>query len=1045
MLAGPPKPITTVHQEVELPTWHLQARGEPGCQEAEMTKMKGLDGRILLALLAITLFAGCTGGNEDSVTVEGDIALAYTKRPNNIVMNPTSGARAIGEGGDLMIREKSSPSSPEYNVTAQFTQGRGDVSDPEASYDGKKVVFAMLCPRSNTATINGQPACTGRWNIWEYDMSHTTRLDQGTFRRITSSTEFHDVDPAYLPAGRGFVFSSNRQAMSYTIPVLGRNYYALDEYEREQVLNLHTMDNDGNHIEQISFNMSHDRNPVVRMDGDIMFSRWDHIGDRNHFVIFRVKPDGADMFVLYGAHSDGNSFLHPRDMDPNGPYRGFVTSSLMPLQRTQEGGGIMIIDAANYSEQNTPASTSVPSQGGQRQATQAALNIERGLSRFGRVTTPFPLWDGTNRILASFTPCQVRRRGVIVSCATLSDADLDRLSDQSRLIADIVADEVQADAPTSYGIYMFNPANQTWRVVATPPPGFNYLDPIPLQARAEPNAPSPTNMDEGLKNAGLALIEIRSVYDTDDLGRMGDPVLADADRAPGCPPVRDPGGNRANDLIPKKRPDDPLDTRAWVADLARMKDPTSRYTSAGYTSASPYNCQPAHFIRATRAVPPPTGTLGLRRAIGATNFEPQQIVGYAAIEPDGSFKLQIPADVPVTLTVIDAKGRGFQVHTNWIQARPGERRTCDGCHGLRRGGALNSGAIVGNHPNTLMAAQPGETMASTRTRLNASALNVFADMTFTDVWANTAISGVAPRSPIDIRYSGLATAAPVNGIINYPDHIQPLWERNRGNNTCTNCHTDPVKLDLRGGNAGTGRLTSYEELMVGDPVIGANGLPQMIVQNGVQVIERGPALVDIRASEANATGMARRSRLIEILFGESLLSSDEARATHPNPPASAPDHSVMLSAAEKRLVSEWIDVGGEYYNNPFDAFGGARNISTLDETVFEQQVFPILRSACAANCHQGVGSDSNVPPGTSFTDNRYVLTGDVDGDLNSTLTMIDNTCTPDSALLLSRPTSLPTAAIHPANPLVPTEAVLPSGSTNWGIIRAWIASGCPTP
>jgi len=30
-------------------------------------------------------------------------------------------------------------------------------------------------------------------------------------------------------------------------------------------------------------------------------------------------PDGTDRFVLYGAHSDGNSFLHPRDMDPSDP------------------------------------------------------------------------------------------------------------------------------------------------------------------------------------------------------------------------------------------------------------------------------------------------------------------------------------------------------------------------------------------------------------------------------------------------------------------------------------------------------------------------------------------------------------------------------------------------------------------------------------------------------------------------------------------------------------------------------------------------------
>ena len=34
-------------------------------------------------------------------------------------------------GGDLMLREKSSPSATEHNLTQGITQGQGDVSDPE--------------------------------------------------------------------------------------------------------------------------------------------------------------------------------------------------------------------------------------------------------------------------------------------------------------------------------------------------------------------------------------------------------------------------------------------------------------------------------------------------------------------------------------------------------------------------------------------------------------------------------------------------------------------------------------------------------------------------------------------------------------------------------------------------------------------------------------------------------------------------------------------------------------------------------------------------
>ena len=150
----------------------------------------------------------------------------------------------------------------------------------------------------------------------------TGGLTGGTLRRITSSSTDDDVDPAYLPAGGGFVFSSNRQTKSKHTQATGQVYFALDEYERERVFNLHTMDANGGNITQISFNQSHDRNPVVRPNGDIMFSRWEHVGDRNRFAIFRTKPDGTDMFVFYGAQSPGNSFLHPRDMDPAGKLQG---------------------------------------------------------------------------------------------------------------------------------------------------------------------------------------------------------------------------------------------------------------------------------------------------------------------------------------------------------------------------------------------------------------------------------------------------------------------------------------------------------------------------------------------------------------------------------------------------------------------------------------------------------------------------------------------------------------------------------------------------
>jgi len=990
-----------------------------------------------LACAAVALAAGPSGcGNSGSsgstVTVAGDVPLAYVKRSTSISLAPTNGAPSA-PGGDLLVREKSSPSAPEHNLTARFTQGVGDASDPEVSYDGKKIIFSMRCPTSNTtATINGQPACTGRWNIWEYDMS-AGGLTNGTFRRLTSSTQDDDVDPAYLPAGRGFVFSSNRQTKSRLNQALGQVYYALDEYERERVFNLHTMDAEGGVITQISFNQSHDRNPVVRPNGDIMFSRWEHVGDRNRFAVFTVKPDGTNMFVFYGAQSPGNSFLHPRDMDPAGPYKGFVASSLMPLSRSQEGGGLMFIDAANYSEQNTPATPQVPAQGGQVQGTGQALNTGQGVSTFGRITTPYPLWDGTNRLLMSYRPCEVMRDGVVVPCATLTATELARLGDRNRLAAVIEADSLQDNAPAAYAVYMFDPAQQTFLNVASPPPGFMYTDPIALQARTEPNATDPSDVDADLAAQNKALIEVRSVYDTDGLRRMGEPMLTAADLPTGC-----------SAGIATTAPVDPLDTRAFVADLLRIKDP-----------ADPaYLCAPARFVRVIRAVAPPSSTMGLRSAIGETEFEQQQILGYAPVEPDGSFKLKVPADTPLALSIVDAKGRAFQTHTNWIQVRPGERRTCDGCHSPRRGGALNSGAIVNTMPaalNPTLASQhqSGETMASLRTRLFPAALELNPDMVYTDDWADTSKTGVTARAGIAFRYKvntnpldDLASAVPVSGVINYPDHIQPLWTLDRGANTCTTCHADTAVLDLRATVAGTGRLTSYEELLIGDPVIDATTvLPRTTIREGVPVIERGAALVETSSSATNTAGQARKSRLTEILFGDTLLAGAAARTAHPNPPGTAPNHATLLNAAEKRLLAEWMDLGGQYYNNPFSAGSAVRTINTLSQATFEASVFPILRSTCAASCHQAVGSDPSVPAGASFRANRFVLTGDAEGDFNVTLTMISNTCDAASNYLLSRPSTVP----HPAGALTQAQAVLPVGSAKYNTIAAWIATGCGTP
>ena len=203
------------------------------------------------------------------------------------------------------------------------------------------------------------------------------------------------------------------------------------------------------------------------------------------------------------------------------------------------------------------------------------------------------------------------------------------------------------------------------------------------------------------------------------------------------------------------------------------------------------------------------------------------------------------------------------------------------------------------------------------------------------------------------------------------------------------------------------------------------------------MIVRGPALVE--TGSGGAVGMARSSRLAEILYGETLKAGSEARVAHPNPPLSAPDHSTLLNAAEKRLVTEWMDLGGQYVNNPFD--GGVRPVVMLSQTTFEQQVYPVLQANCASACHQAGGTGPTPTTSPSFRGNRYVLTGSAEGDYNVTLSMISDTCRAASNYLLSRPSTVP----HPRGATTQTTAVLTMGSAGYNTIANWISTGCPTP
>ena len=101
-------------------------------------------------------------------------------------------------------------------------------------------------------------------------------------------------------------------------------------------------------------------------------------------------------------------------------------------------------------------------------------------------------------------------------------------------------------------------------------------------------------------------------------------------------------------------------------------------------------CQDARFTRKTKA---DWAQIRAIRVLGAlaltTRSSHSHIVhaGHQTVElgtvplaPDGSFYIEIPADMPVALQAVNAEGRSELNEMSWIYVRPGEKRSCLGCH-----------------------------------------------------------------------------------------------------------------------------------------------------------------------------------------------------------------------------------------------------------------------------------------------------------------------------------------------------------------------------
>jgi hypothetical protein len=845
------------------------------------------------------------GSGQDQDPVVIDFPIAYIKAPLPLDDQGQRQQPDIRElitfnlGADLYFRDRASPSALDINITESILNGLGDVRDVEIAYDGSSLLFAMRGPAIENLDLDDEDQPT--WNVWEY-VFETNELRRVIASDLTAEIG-HDVAPHYLPDGR-IIFSSTRQlrASAVLLDEGKPQFPALDENRNEMAFVLHVMNADGSNIEQVSYNQSHDFDPSVMSNGQIVFSRWDHMGVNNSVNLYRMNPDGSALELLYGqnSHETGTDgaivqFMQPRELED-----GRVMALVRPYSDTDAGGDIVLIDTPTYVEVTQPGKDNAGLTGpAQEPATVIQVSTSPdALSSGGRFRTAFPIQDGTGRLLTSWSQCRVVEQTLHVPCT------------EERL-----ADPLAEAAPPIYGIWIYDPRDNTQLPVVPPEEGFIFTEAVSADPRVAPpvilDSENRFTADPDLVGEGAGVISIRSVYDID-------------------------GGATAN--------------------IDALADPAQTMADQ----------RPARFLRVVKAVSiPDEDIVDLdNTAFGrSTQQGMKEIVGYAPIEPDGSVMVKVPANVALAVSVLDARGRRISGrHQNWMQLRPGQLLQCNGCHmpqsGVSHGrsdafesawsGAPTAGVEFPNTDPALFVGEVGETMAEVRARIscgatNCSSLEPSVDVVYEDVWTDEVAAGRPPDTSFDYSYADLATAVPTSLncmqqwnascriVINYETHIHPLWNAPRpvlddmGNpvldgggqpltNNCLSCHS-PVddqaavrvpasQLDLTDGLSPDepDHFNSYRELLFPDneQEVGMGALQDVLVQVGTDPDTGDPIFATVTVNPSMSVAGANAS-------GRFFDRFDAGQS-----------HDGYLSLAEQRLIAEWLDVGAQYYNNPFD-------------------------------------------------------------------------------------------------------------------------------
>jgi len=244
---------------------------------------------VYLLLIILPLVVSCTGKNKIGkliITIEDLNAARYNYYSGESWRYP--------EKASLIEIDLSAKKKIPRNLTREFYSA----CSPDASYDGKKILFA------------GKESKDSHWQIYEM------KLSSGKFRKVIG-LEDNCTDPLWLPGGRIlFVKSTFNDTTGLTH-------------------NLFTCLPDGSDLKQETFHPHADFAPSLLADGRVMYITSRIYPSKSRQLCYVMRPNGTKAFKYFSPEKDNVLLCRARESSDGNVF--FIEAS-----NPAENGGMLM-------------------------------------------------------------------------------------------------------------------------------------------------------------------------------------------------------------------------------------------------------------------------------------------------------------------------------------------------------------------------------------------------------------------------------------------------------------------------------------------------------------------------------------------------------------------------------------------------------------------------------------------------------------------------------------------------------------------------------